>query len=113
MPSLFQKIHFEDFGGTEFERLVFAYHVRASWTDLEWYGQTGSDQGRDIIGSEPLDDGKRRRTIIQCVNRSLLTQRKAEHDMTGANASSARRPKLRVSSISRFGPALILRSIYA
>jgi hypothetical protein len=58
MPNisrLVQKIHFEDFGGTEFERLVFAYHVRAGWTDLTWYGQVGNDQGRDIVGNEPVD----------------------------------------------------------
>lgn len=46
-------IHFEDFSG---ERLVFAYHLCDGWTDLAWFGQTGSDQGRDIIGTRPFDD---------------------------------------------------------
>lgn len=32
-------IHFEDYSGTQFERLVFAYHLRAGWTDLVWHGQ--------------------------------------------------------------------------
>ncbi|MBB4097463.1 hypothetical protein [Sphingomonas kyeonggiensis] len=77
-------VHFEDFGGTEFERLVFAYHLRAGWTDLAWYGKTGSDQGRDIIGNEILEDGSQRRTVIQCANRDVLTLDKAKHDMTGA-----------------------------
>ena len=46
-----QPIHFEDFSGTEFERLVFAYHARTEkWLQLEWYGQVGSDLGRDIWG---------------------------------------------------------------
>lgn len=27
-------VHFEDYSGTQFERLVFAYHVRADWHDL-------------------------------------------------------------------------------
>jgi len=62
-----QRAHFEDFGGPEFERLVFAYHLRAGWRDLAWYGQTGSDLGRDIIGVELFDDRPSRRTVIQCV----------------------------------------------
>ena len=38
--SYVQPIHFEDFGGTQFERLVFAYHWRIeNWRTLEWYGQ--------------------------------------------------------------------------
>lgn len=82
MPNrLVNRIHFEDFGGVEFERLTFAYHVRAAWSDLAWYGQTGSDLGRDIIGFEPVIEGPRRRSVIQCVNRSELTLKKAEHDM--------------------------------
>jgi hypothetical protein len=44
-------IHFEDYSGIQFERLVFAYHVRAGWRDLIWHGQSGGDQGRDIAGS--------------------------------------------------------------
>jgi len=84
---LVQRIHFEDFGGAEFERLVFAYHVRAGWTDLAWYGQTGSDGGRDIIGNEPIDGQPARKTVIQCVNRSTLTQAKAEQDMKAATAA--------------------------
>ena len=46
-----QPIHFEDFDGLQFERLVFAYHARTEkWRALEWYGQAGSDLGRDIWG---------------------------------------------------------------
>ena len=42
-----QPIHFEDFDGLQFERLVFAYHARADkWRSIEWYGQSGSDLGR-------------------------------------------------------------------
>ncbi|MCK5748868.1 MAG: hypothetical protein KAH44_21825 [Oricola sp.] len=79
-----QRVHFEDFGGLEFERLVFAYHLRAGWRDLAWYGQTGSDLGRDIIGVEPFDDGPSLRTVIQCVNRASLTDAKAKDDMQKA-----------------------------
>jgi hypothetical protein len=90
--SAVRKIHFEDFGGPEFERLVFAYHVRAAWTDVAWYGQTGSDQGRDIIGTELRDGEPPRRTVIQCVNRNAITQKKAEDDMVAAVAASTGAP---------------------
>lgn len=83
-----QPIHFEDFSGHQFERLVFAYHVRAGWQGLSWYGQTGSDQGRDIIGSEPTALGYRR-TVIQCVNRASLTTSKAHDDMVKAKTADA------------------------
>lgn len=77
-------IHFEDYSGIQFERLVFAYHVRAGWHDLIWRGQSGGDQGRDITGVEPLDDQPARKTIIQCANRDTLTLAKAKGDMTKA-----------------------------
>jgi hypothetical protein len=82
--STVQRVHFEDFGGTEFERLVFAYHVRAGWSDVAWYGQTGSDQGRDILAAEPLENGSSRRTVVQCVNRGEITKKKAVDDMQRA-----------------------------
>ena len=77
-------IHFEDYSGVQFERLVFAYHVRAGWRDLIWHGQSGGDQGRDISGIEPFDDQPERKTIIQCANRNTLTLAKAKGDMTKA-----------------------------
>ena len=40
-------IHFEDYSGIQFERIVFAYHVRTGWLDLIWHGQSGGDKGRD------------------------------------------------------------------
>lgn len=90
--STVRRVHFEDFGGIEFERLVFAYHLRAGWSDLAWYGQTGSDEGRDIIGVEPLDGGTPRRTVIACANRGTLTQAKAEEDMRKAVGAPTGRP---------------------
>ncbi|WP_186075947.1 restriction endonuclease [Burkholderia gladioli] len=77
-------IHFEDYSGLQFERLVFAYHVRAGWHDLVWRGQSGGDQGRDISGTEPFDDRPARKTIIQCANRDTLTLAKAKSDMSKA-----------------------------
>jgi hypothetical protein len=77
-------VHFEDFSGIQFERLVFAYHIRAGWTNLAWLGQTGGDKGRDIIGTEEFDDRPSMRTIIQCANRDSLTLAKARADMEKA-----------------------------
>ena len=70
MPAKYvQPVHFEDFDGTQFERLVFAYHARVEkWRSLEWYGQSGSDLGRDVWGVR--EDGET--VCIQCVNRSRL-----------------------------------------
>jgi len=37
---LVNPIHFEDFGGRQFERLVFTYVLRTDrWRTIEWYGQ--------------------------------------------------------------------------
>ena len=75
-------IHFEDFDGSEFERLVFAYHWRSDdWHSLEWYGQAGSDLGRDIWGVRANGTTDGESVCIQCVNRSQLTFAKAEQDI--------------------------------
>lgn len=83
-PALYvQPIHFEDFDGTQFERLVFAYHWRSeAWRSLEWYGQAGSDLGRDIWGvrENATKDGES--VCIQCVNRKDLTFAKVEKDIS-------------------------------
>src|SRR5579862_7313751 len=71
-------IHFEDLDGSEFERLVLAYHWRTDhWRSLEWYGQAGSDLGRDIWGVR--DDGET--VCVQCVNRKNLTFAKITSDI--------------------------------
>jgi len=78
-----QAIHFEDFDGFQFERLVFAYHARTEkWRSLEWYGQAGSDLGRDIWGIR--DDGTKdgESICVQCVNRKSLAFSKAEIDIS-------------------------------
>ena len=76
-------IHFEDLDGVEFERLVFAYHWRSEdWHSLEWYGQAGSDLGRDIWGvrENATKDGES--VCIQCINRKNLTFAKVEKDVS-------------------------------
>ena len=85
-------VHFEDYSGIQFERLVFAYHVRAGWTNLVWHGQSGGDHGRDIIGMEEFDDEPARRTVIQCANRQSLTLAKAKQDMEKALKASTGKP---------------------
>lgn len=93
MPTTVVKpIHFEDFGGVDFERLVFAYLLRAGWVDVAWHGQTGSDLGRDIIGTQVFDDEPNRRTVVQCVNRTSLTKTKAERDMRRAADAPTGKP---------------------
>jgi hypothetical protein len=73
-----QPIHFEDYSGAQFERLVFAYHWRSEkWRSLEWYGQTGSDLGRDIWGVRENGES----VCIQCVNRKYLKFDKAKGDI--------------------------------
>jgi hypothetical protein len=71
-------INFSGFSGAQFERLVFAYHVRAeTWQSLEWYGQTGADLGRDIWGVR--NDGES--ICIQCANRKSLAFTKIRTDL--------------------------------
>ncbi|WP_420627333.1 hypothetical protein [Candidatus Leptofilum sp.] len=82
MPEIIvQPIHFEDRSGYEFERLAFAYLLRTEeWDLIEWYGQLGSDRGRDIWGV--LSNRHRISTICyQCANHQRLTFKKAKEDI--------------------------------
>jgi len=92
MPApnrMVQPVHFEDFDGEQFERLVFAYHLRSSrWQTLEWYGQVGGDLGRDIWGVR--ENGAA--VCIQCVNRSALTFEKGAGDLDKAVTGPEGRP---------------------
>jgi hypothetical protein len=79
LASLVQRIHFEDFSGAQFERLVFAYLLRTEqWSTLEWYGQVGADLGRDIWGER--EDSKQK-VCVQCANRRPLTFQKVKVDV--------------------------------
>lgn len=84
MPNrIVQPVHFEDFDGHQFERLVFAYLLRTdNWLSLEWYGQTGSDSGRDIWGVRERDGNpKGQKVCIQCTNRKSLAYKKVQEDL--------------------------------
>src|SRR5258708_31935037 len=70
-------IHFEDRSGTEFERLVFAYVLRQrDWDSIEWLGQTGGDDGRDIWGVS-----QQQTYCFQCANYRQLTFKKITDDI--------------------------------
>lgn len=68
-------------------RVFFRHAVRASsirlplrsekWRSLEWYGQIGSDLGRDIWGVRENGES----VCIQCVNLKNLKLSKAEKDI--------------------------------
>lgn len=82
MPEIVvQRIHFEDRSGLEFERLAYAYILRVEkWVAIEWYGQLGSDRGRDIWGTLSYQD--RHSTVCyQCANHQRLVFNKAKEDI--------------------------------
>jgi len=86
-------IHFEDFGWDEFERLVFAYHLRTEqWSTLEWYGQLGGDLGRDIFGVREADRARSASVCIQCVDRRRLPFAKAAACIDAACAAPTGKP---------------------
>lgn len=84
-----QPVHFEDFNGHQFERLVFAYHLRTDeWRTLDWCGQSGGDQGRDIWGER-----RRGGTLcIQCANRKSVTATKMLRDIDKMLSDKNMRP---------------------
>lgn len=82
MPEIVvQRIHFEDRSGLEFERLAFAHILRVEkWEAIDWYGQLGSDRGRDIWGK--LSNRDRHSTVCyQCANHQRLVFNKAKEDI--------------------------------
>jgi hypothetical protein len=103
-----QPIHFEDFDGLQFERLVFAYHARTErWRSLEWYGQSGSDLGRDIWGVR--DDGPEagESVCVQCVNRANLTFAKVQADISKVlRASNGVPQRFRIVTRSKVSAAM-------
>jgi len=78
-----QPIHFEDFEGHQFERLIFAFLLRTdNWISLEWYGQVGSDAGRDIWGIKERDGySQGQKVCIQCSTQKSLKYKKIEADL--------------------------------
>lgn len=78
MQAQVNPVHFEDFSGTQFERLSFAYLLRRpNYSNVDWYGQLGKDRGRDII-CEPVNGSIH---VYQCANHRRLSYRKVETDI--------------------------------
>lgn len=74
-------IHFEDFSGQQFERLSFAYVLnKEEWDSIDWYGQLGSDRGRDIWGVLS-NSGYNSTVCYQCANHQKLNFDKAKEDI--------------------------------
>lgn len=97
--TMVHPVHFEDFAGNQFERLVFAYHARTDrWLSLEWVGQVGKDKGRDIVGVWEVDGRPDGQPIcVLCANWRKLTLTKVKEDLNNALKSLTRPPeKVRV-----------------
>ncbi|WP_342647390.1 hypothetical protein [Mucilaginibacter sp. CSA2-8R] len=80
MPIVSKTVHklpFKELGGEGFERLVLAFlHEWKEWKTLQWLGETGKDQGRDIWA---VDD--ERTYCYQCANYQKLTFKKVSEDI--------------------------------
>jgi hypothetical protein len=75
-------LDFSQLSGTDFERLVFAFLWRRwPWSQLDWYGQLGDDQGRDIWGYRENDWGAPELVVVACANWQRLTVTKAKGDI--------------------------------
>jgi hypothetical protein len=87
-------IHFEDYSGRDFERMVFAYHARTErWLTLEWFGQQGKDGGRDILGVRESDVRKDGEVVcVLCANWQKLTLAKVKGDINKALEALASEP---------------------
>ncbi|HZQ38609.1 MAG TPA: hypothetical protein VFD32_21975 [Dehalococcoidia bacterium] len=95
LTALVGPIHFEDFDGSQFERLVFAYLLRTErWLCIDWYGQLGTDSGRDIRGRRESEHATGGQVVcVQCVNRGRLTYDKARADLDRVLATECRLDK--------------------
>jgi len=81
MEITVQPIHFEDRSGQEFERLAFAYILRIEeWDTIDWYGQLGSDRGRDIWGVLS-NRGWNSTVCYQCANHQKIVFNKAQENI--------------------------------
>ncbi len=75
-------INFSELSGREFERLVFATLLRMhSWHTLDWFGQVGGDEGRDIWGIRDDDYGSNVTVIVACANWKSFTSKKGNSDI--------------------------------
>lgn len=86
-------IHLKDLSGHDFERLVFATLLRMrAWHSLNWHGQTGGDEGRDIIGVCDDDFGRKVVVVVACANWQAFTLGKAKKDIDRLTSTQASLP---------------------
>jgi HJR/Mrr/RecB family endonuclease len=71
------RLQFHLLGGDAFEHLVFAFlQQTATWKSIEWLGEAGQDNGKDIWAEK--DNAT---YCFQCANYQLLTANKVIADM--------------------------------
>ena len=81
--STVHPVNFQNLSGHEFERLVFATLLRMrAWHTLNWHGQTGGDEGRDIVGTCDDAYGRKATVVVACANWKGFTLAKAKGDIT-------------------------------
>lgn len=86
-------IHFKDLSGRDFERMVFATLMRMrAWHSLNWNGQTGGDEGRDIIGVGEDELGSKTTVVVACANWQKFTLAKAKKDINRLTSTQAKPP---------------------
>ncbi|MGB1251652.1 MAG: hypothetical protein ACPG8W_13625 [Candidatus Promineifilaceae bacterium] len=91
--STVHPIDFSKLSGHEFERLVFAVLLRMySWHTLDWFGQTGSDGGRDIIGTRHNYYGNEETVVIACGNLQKFASTKGTSDIDSLVKASDKLP---------------------
>lgn len=85
---------FENLSSSEFERLVFAFLCRRwAWKVIDWYGQLGDDDGRDIIGVREEEWGRDETVVVACANWRRLTAEKALGDLDKLAAATTTLPQ--------------------
>lgn len=72
------RLHFEDLDDRRFEDLchVLLYPLN-KWVELNHFGRTGRDSGRDIRAKERTGNGETREWIIQCKRYARITPKQA------------------------------------
>jgi hypothetical protein len=102
MQKTVHPVHFEDFSGEQFERLVFAYvNRRKNWNKIEWLGQTGGDGGRDIWAEDGIESH-----CYQCANYQQMVFKKASDDIRKLSANKTIPDKLIVVCGSTVSPEM-------
>jgi hypothetical protein len=86
-------ILFKNLSGHDFERMVFATLMRMrAWRSLNWYGQTGGDKGRDIIGVCEDELGNAATVVVACANWQKFTLAKAKKDINRLTSTQTTPP---------------------